>query len=426
MPANQKVSEPLMASPPPSLSAAPWLADPRIRRVFALLTAGGEEARIAGGAVRNALMGRDVGEIDFATTATPDRVVAAAAAAGIKAVPTGIEHGTVTLVMEGTPYEVTTLRQDIATDGRHATVRFGRDWQADAERRDFTMNALSVDRDGLVHDPVAGYPDLVARRVRFIGDADRRIAEDRLRILRFFRISAEYGEGALDVAGLSACIRARHTLRDLSSERIGQEMRRIVTAPRAAEIAALMQESGILPVVLGGIAYLRPFERAVHAGIAANAKPSVATRLAALSARVAEDVARVSARLRLSNAERDRMLATLVAARRFAPFPDDRTSRRVLYELGAEAYRDGVLQAFAWTPEPPDADAWQNLYHLPDRWQPPVFPLGGRDVIDAGAARGPAVGQALRAVETWWMDEDFAPDEAVLRRRLQQMIAAQQ
>ena len=414
-----------MANPLPNLAAAPWLKEPRVRRVFALLTAGGEEARIAGGAVRNALMGRDVGEIDFATTATPDIVMAAAAAAGIKAVPTGIEHGTVTLVVAGVAYEVTTLREDIATDGRHAVVRFGRDWRADAERRDFTMNALSVDGDGLVHDPVAGYPDLVARRVRFMGDPDKRIAEDRLRILRFFRISAEYGEGALDPAGLVACIRARAALRGLSSERVGQEIRRIVVAPRAPEIAALMQESGILPVVLGGIAYLRPFGRAVRAGIAAGATPSVATRLVALACRVSEDVARVAARLRLSNAERDRMLATLVAAAQFAPFPDDRASRRLLYRLGEEAFRDGVFQAVAWIYEPP-GDAWKTLYHLPDRWHPPVFPLAGRDVLAAGTPRGPAVGQALRAVETWWMDEDFAPDEAVLRRRLQQMIAAQQ
>jgi tRNA nucleotidyltransferase/poly(A) polymerase len=409
----------------PSLSGAPWLAEPRVRRVFALLTAGGEEARIAGGAVRDALLGRPVGEIDFATTATPEVVMAAAAAAGIKAVPTGIEHGTVTLVVEGTAYEVTTLRQDITTDGRHAVVRFGRDWRADAERRDFTMNALSIDGDGILYDPIRGYPDLVAGRVRFIGGPDVRIAEDRLRILRFFRFNARYGQGAVDAAGLSACIRARNTLRDLSAERIGQEIRRIVTAPRAVEIATLMQESGILPVVLGGIAYLRQFDRAVRAETAAGAPSSAATRLAALSARVSEDIARISARLRLSNAERARMLATLAAAGQFAPFPDERAARRLLYRLGEEAFRDGVFQAFAWSYEPP-GDAWKALYHLPDRWQPPAFPLGGRDVIAAGTARGPLVGEALRAVETWWIGEDFAPDEALLRRRLQQMIAAQQ
>jgi tRNA nucleotidyltransferase/poly(A) polymerase len=396
-----------------------------VQRVFALLSAGGEEVRIAGGAVRNALLGRPVGEIDFATTVTPDAVIAAAGKAGIKAVPTGIDHGTVTLVVDGATYEVTTLREDVATDGRHAVVRFGRDWTADAERRDFTMNALSVDAAGVVYDPVGGYPDLVARRVRFIGDADRRIAEDRLRILRFFRFNADYGEGAVDAAGLAAAIRARNDLRELSSERIGQEMRRIVVATRAVDIVTLMQESGILPVVLGGVAYLAQFAKAVRAGTAAGAAPSVATRLAALGCRIAEDVSRLCARLRLANAERERMLATLGAALMFTPFPDERAARTLLYRLGEEAYRDGVFQAFAWSSGRP-GDAWKNLYHLPDRWQPPRFPLGGRDVIDAGAARGPAVGEVLRAIETWWVGEDFAPDEAALRRRLQQIVASQQ
>jgi tRNA nucleotidyltransferase/poly(A) polymerase len=409
----------------PDLGAQPWFNDDGVRHVFALLDRDGEEARVIGGAVRNALFGLPVGDIDFATTATPDVIVRRAAAAGIKAVPTGIDHGTVTLVIDGHGYEVTALREDIATDGRHAVVRFGRDWDADARRRDFTINALSATADGRIHDPVGGYDDVVARRVRFIGDAVTRIAEDRLRILRFFRFHAEYAEGAPDPAGLSAAMAARNELRDLSAERVGQEMRKIVVARHAVEVATEMQEHGIMGVVLGGIAYLAPFAKAIRAQSAAKATLSVAARLATLACRIEEDVLRVVERLRLSNVERDRMLAALSAAERFTPFPDERAARALLYRFGEEAYRDGVFQGFAWSASPP-GDAWKNLYHLPDRWTPPRFPLTGRDVMASGRERGPEVGALLRAVESWWVAEDFAPDESAVRARLQQMIAAQQ
>jgi len=408
----------------PSLANAEWLAEPAVRQIFAILEGSGESARVIGGAVRNALMGVPVRDIDFATTATPDRVTALAEAAGIKAVPTGIDHGTVTLVIAGRGFEVTTLREDIDTDGRRAVVRFGRDWEADARRRDFTVNALSVGSDGTLRDPVGGYPDIVARRIRFIGDPATRIAEDRLRILRLFRFHAEYGEGAIDSAGLSAAIRAREGLRELSAERIGQEMRRIVVAPRAVEMATLMQESGILPVVLGGVAYLAQFAKAVRAAAAAGAPVVAATRLASLCCRIEEDALRITERLRLANAERDRILAMLAAVRAFSPFPEERAARRALYEHGVQAFRDGVFHGFAWSTAPP-GPAWKELYHLPDRWTAPVFPLGGRDVISEGT-RGPAVGVLLRAVEAWWIDQDFAPDEAALRSRLQQTMAAAQ
>ena len=414
-----------MSNPLPSLSTAEWLAAPAVQRVFAVLTAGGEEARIAGGAVRNALMGLPVGEVDIATTATPDKVTAAAAKAGIRAVPTGLDHGTVTLVVDGTGFEVTTLRQDIETDGRHAIVRFGRDWTADARRRDFTVNALSVDQAGVVHDPVGGYPDILARRIRFIGAPDRRIAEDRLRILRFFRFHAQVGEGEIDAAGLSAAMRARDGLRDLSPERIGQEMRRIVIAPRAAGTVATMQEAGVLPVVLGGVGFLAQFAAAARFEAEVGATPAVAPRLAVLACRIVEDVLRVSARLRLPNAERERMTATLAAAASVAALRDARPARRLLYRLGVERFRDGVVHAFAWSGAA-DLALWLDLYGLPDRWTVPSFPLGGCDIIGQGTPRGPQVGELLRAVEAWWIDQDFAPDEAALRRRLQQMLASAQ
>lgn len=411
----------------PTLAAAEWLVRPEVQQVFALLEQDDDQARIVGGAVRNALLGKPVGgPVDFATTALPETVMRRARAAGLKAVPTGIDHGTVTVVVDGAAHEVTTLREDVETDGRHAVVRFGRDWLADARRRDFTVNALSVDRSGIVHDPISGYPDIVARRIRFIGEAERRIAEDRLRILRFFRLYAEHGSGGLDTAGLAASVRAREGLRDLSAERIGQEMRRLVTAPGAPETLATMQDCGILPIVLGGVGYVATFTRVVAFEAPIAAAPAMALRLAALGCKVEEDVERLTARLRLSNAERDRMLRALAAAHVLTPRPDGRGGRIALYRLREEAFRDGVSLALAFAAASPDDHAWGDLYRLPDRWSAPSLPLGGRDLVEAGIERGPALGRLLKAVETWWIERDFAPDLAALRARLQQMIAAEQ
>jgi poly(A) polymerase len=233
------------------------LRTPALVRVLAMLNAGGEEARVVGGAARNALMGLPLNDFDIATTAPPDEVVRRAEAAGLKTRPTGIDHGTITLVADGTPIEVTTLRQDVETFGRKARVAFGRDWKADAERRDFTMNALSISADGIVYDYVGGYADLEARRVRFIGDPARRIAEDYLRILRFFRFQASYAHGAPDAAGLHACIGARDGLRTLSRERVRAELMKLLTAPLAVETVAVMVDTGFMTMLLGGVAFSR-------------------------------------------------------------------------------------------------------------------------------------------------------------------------
>jgi poly(A) polymerase len=221
---------------------APWLRSGPAARVLRLLNGNGEEARVVGGAVRNALLKIPTGDIDIATTALPDEVIRRARAAGIKSVPTGIQHGTVTLVVDGQPFEVTTLREDTETFGRKAKVAFGRDWVRDAERRDFTINGLSVDADGVVHDHVGGLDDIAAKRVRFIGDPNQRIAEDYLRILRFFRIHAAYGAGEPDRAGYLACIAARAGLATLSAERVRMEMLKLMVAQGAA--AAIMAANG--------------------------------------------------------------------------------------------------------------------------------------------------------------------------------------
>src|SRR5258706_1666635 len=240
------------------LDDAPWLTSGPTARVLELLGGNGEEARVVGGAVRNALLKIPTGDIDIATTALPDEVVSSAKAAGIKSVPTGFDHGTVTLVLDGQPFEVTTLREDTETYGRKAKVAFGRDWVRDAERRDFTINGLSVDAGGVVHDHVGGLDDIVAKRVRFIGDPNQRIAEDYLRIPRFFRIHAAYGAGEPDRAGYLACIAARAGLTTLSAERVRMEMLKLMVAEGAPGAVAAMADGRVLLASFGRVGYIRP------------------------------------------------------------------------------------------------------------------------------------------------------------------------
>jgi len=413
-----------MTLAPRSLAETPWLSTTAVQSVFAALEQDGAEARIVGGAVRDALLGVPVADIDFATTATPDIVSAQSKAAGFKVVPTGIEHGTLTVLAHGNKYEVTTLRQDIETDGRRAIVRFGRDWIADARRRDFTVNALSIDAKGTLYDPLGGYEDMLAGRIRFVGEPGKRIAEDRLRILRFFRFHAQYGKGDPDGEGLAAAIRARGALRDLSAERIGQEMRRIAVARGALKTVATMQDSGILPIVLGGVGYIGALRRLQEFEISVDMTPAVALRLAAIGCRVEEDVLRLAGRMRLANATRDRMRKAITAINKIGPRPQQKAARRALYRLGEEGYRDGLALAYAWSQAPDDSAPLRELYALPDEWSVPSFPLGGRDVLGGTSLRGPSVGALLREIEDWWIENDFVADEPALRHRLRQLIAA--
>src|ERR1700716_2125003 len=285
------------------LSDAPWLRSGPTARVLELLNGNGEEARVVGGAVRNALLKIPVADIDIATTALPAEVIRRAKAAGIKSVPTGIDHGTVTLVVDAQPFEVTTLREDTETFGRKAKVAFGRDWIVDAQRRDFTINGLSVDANGVVYDHVGGLDDIRAKRVRFIGDPDLRIAEDYLRILRFFRIHAAFGAGEPDRAGYLACVRARAGLAALSAERVRMEMMKLVIAEGAAGAILAMVDGGLLLPIFGGVAYAGPFTAMITAECLLGLKPDAVRRLGALAVAVTEDARRVAVRLRLSNAE---------------------------------------------------------------------------------------------------------------------------
>ena len=398
-----------MSDAPLLLKDAPWLREGTLARLIAVLDTEGEEARVVGGAVRNALLGEPIGDIDLATTAVPDEVIRRVTAAGFKPVPTGIEHGTVTVVIDGRPFEVTTLREDVETFGRHANVRFGRDWRKDAERRDFTMNALSATAAGAVHDTVGGLDDLKMRRVRFIGEAAARIAEDYLRILRFFRFHAAYGHGAPDRAGVQACIAGRAGLAQLSRERVRMETLKLLLAKYAGAALATMSDAGLLLQVLGGVADLAAFERMVKIDAAQRRSPDPVRRFGALAVRIPEDADRLQQRLRLSNVEHERLQSMSEGWWRISP-ARERDARVQLYRIGPQRYLDRVLMAWAHSPDDAWDKAWAALCALPEHWIVPVFPIKAAEFIARGVPHGPALGVALRLAEDAWIEADFPSD----------------
>jgi poly(A) polymerase len=401
------------AATPRRIDAA-WLREGALARVLALIDCDGEEARVIGGAVRNELLGEPPGDVDIATTAIPEEVVRRVEAQGLRAVPTGIEHGTITIVVDGRPFEVTTLREDVETYGRHAKVAFGRDWRRDAERRDFTINALSAGRDGRVHDYVGGLADLAARRVRFIGDPAKRIAEDFLRILRFFRFHAAYGHGAPDRLGLRACIVARAGLEQLSRERVRSELIKLLLAARAAPTLNDMSDAGILSSVLGGVAYLPAFADMVAVEAVIGATPDPVRRLAALAVDVAEDADRLRDRLRLFNIEHARLASMASGWRQITHSIGEKAARALLYRLGPENYLDQVLLAWARSQEQASDAQWRELATLGERWTAPAFPLKAADFLARGVAKGPRLGAVMRAAELAWVAAGFPGDDATL------------
>jgi poly(A) polymerase len=402
--------------------SAPWLSSGPASRVLQLLNDNGEEARVVGGAVRNALLEIPTGDIDIATTALPDEVIRRAKAAGIKSVPTGIDHGTVTLVVDAQPFEVTTLRQDTETFGRKAKVAFGRDWVGDAHRRDFTINALSAGADGVVHDYVGGLDDIAARRVRFIGDAGQRIAEDYLRILRFFRIHAAFGTGEVDRAGYLACIAGRAGLATLSAERLRMEMLKLLVADGATGAVLAMADGGLLLPIFGGVAYSGPFAAMIAAELTLGLKPDPIRRLAALAVAVTEDAKRVAGRLRLSNAETKSLDSMGHRWWRLAG-ADEARARRLLYRLGADNYRNRLMLAWARAGGDTDAAPWRDLATLPQHWRAPEFPLKAADFVARGVVEGPGLGHVLTLAEDAWLAADFPLDETALDSIADQAVA---
>jgi poly(A) polymerase len=403
------------------LPPQPWMSAPATRAVIAALAAGGSEVRFIGGCVRDALLGRPVTDIDIATPDEPSRVIELLEAAGLKAVPTGIDHGTVTAVALHRPFEITTLRRDVETYGRRAKVAFTDDWTLDAARRDFTINAMSCTPDGRLFDPFGGAADLSAKRVRFVGDAQARIREDVLRLLRFFRFYAHYGAPPPDAEALAAVRALAPLLPSLSGERVAAETLKLLKAADPAAVVALMGEQGVLAHFLPEARDPHRLARltAIEAGLGLDAASP--RRLAALLEGEPAALA-VAHRFRLSNALRDRVLQALAEP---APRPVlDEKARRVLrYELSPEAFRDRALLAWAGAETASASDAaWRELLSVAD-WEPPRFPIRARDALKLGAVPGPALGGLMRAMERWWIEGDFQADRAACLAELKRRVA---
>ena len=338
--------------------------------------------------------------------------------------PTGVAHGTVTVIANHVPYEVTTLREDVETHGRHAKVAFTGDWAADARRRDFTINALYCGPDGEVFDPLSAYPDLEQRRVRFIGDARERIREDYLRILRFFRFTADYAEGPADAEGLAACIAERDGLAMLSGERIRQEILRLLVARRGVQLVHVLQGYGLVTYVLPAAPRPTLLDRLATIETQLGLVSDPILRLAVLLIEVPEDAARLRDRLRLSNEEHERLARAATRTPDLGADAPERAAKAFLYFEGETAYREHILLAWARSGDPPDSGAWCKRLALPERWQSPRLPLGGADVMALGVPAGPRVGELLRALEAWWIAGDFAADDGALRAKLSDLARA--
>lgn len=406
---------------------APWLANPDLQELLAALSEHGEEARIVGGAVRNTLIGMPVGDIDIASTTLPEETKARAERCGFKAVPTGIEHGTVTVVAKGVPYEVTTLRADVETHGRQATVAFGRDWQVDAERRDFTINALYINAQGDVIDYVGGLADIEKREFRFIGDAEQRITEDYLRILRFFRFFAWYGSGRPDAAGLKACAKLKSHLQELSAERVWSELKKLLSAPDPSRALLWMRQSGVLTQILpesekwgiDTIHGLMKTEREL------GWPPDALLRLQAMVPPDAARMAELGKRLRLSNADKVRLQGWALADVPKAELSETGLVK-LIYSGSRQALIDRLKLALVAARTEAEADnqamirsaQLNRLLDVAENADIPVFPVGGADLIKMGYEKGPQLGQVLKTLETAWLASGFALTKADLLHSL--------
>ena len=400
------------------LTGAAWLAGGPLPRLLGVLDRDGEEARVVGGAVRNTLLGMTPHEIDVATTAVPEEVVRRVEAAGFKAVPTGIAHGTITVVIDSQPFEVTTLRQDVETYGRHAKVAFGRDWRADAERRDFTINAFSarVRRHGL---RLCRWARRSCRAPRALHRRSQAAHRGRLPahpallpLPRRLRHQSDHP----DRAGLEACIAGRAGLDQLSRERVRMELMKLVVAPHAVPTLIAMTDAGLTLRVLGGVSYLASFEMMAKVEAAIGMSPDPVQRLGALAVWVAEDAERLWQKLRLTNAEHERLASMAAGWRRISPAYGEQAARALLYRLGPQHFTDHVLLAWARSSVGMIDAAWRELATLPARWTAPAFPLKAADFMARGVDKGPMLGVVIREAEDAWVRAGFPQDAAALAK----------
>ncbi len=397
-----------------------WMVAPETRKLMAALG----EGRFVGGAVRNALLGWPVNDIDIAVPMPPEETLKRLDMAAIKAVATGFDHGTVTAIVNGQPFEVTSLRRDVATDGRHAVVAYTDDWEDDSDRRDFTLNALYATPDGEIFDYHGGVEDLIAGRIRFVGDASARIREDYLRILRLFRFHAWYGKGEMDADALRAAADAKEGLAQLSGERIAKELLQLLECPYPIPSLRLMAASGVLSEILPFALQLPRLENLVLIEAENQFVPDAILRLAALLPDDADAARAVGERLKLSGAERARLEGLAGVGEKIAAHLSAADVRRLLYRIGVPRFRDRVLLCWAASPRGAAAIQWRMLLSIADGWEKPRFPLTGREVMAAGVAEGPEVGRVLAVVEAWWLEQDFMPDETALMEKLRSVAGS--
>lgn len=387
---------------------ADWLKSPAIEKLFNAVLDKGDELRVVGGAPRNHLLGEQVKDIDLATIFTPEQVIEKAKAANIKTIPTGLAHGTVTLIVDDTPFEVTTLREDIKTDGRHAVVRFGTNWFEDAKRRDFTINALYVHKDGKIDDPLdSGLQDIETRTIRFIGKPEDRIREDFLRSLRFYRFAAWYSSPPYEQPAIEATIRLRAGLAGLSPERIRAELFKLFSAPQPKPVLMTLYQSGLLMNLLATVPNISPVLKLIEIENHLTQKPVPALRLAMLAAWSEADVSRLTKRFKLSNKE-TRQIELKLAARKFPSPEDQKAQLKFHYHNGKDEYLTLLKVAWSFRRDAADAPQWQELYNAAKQQDFPRFPVRGEDLIKKGIAPGPRIGEAIKVLEDIWLDADMA------------------
>ena len=392
-----------------------WMGTDETLRVMEALNKDGGEARFVGGCVRDALANREIYDIDIATPLTPDEVIRKLDAAGIRHVPTGIKHGTVTALIDGHPFEITTLRIDVKTHGRHADVEFTDNWREDAARRDFTMNAMFCDLEGNIYDAFGGIEDLRCGRIRFVGDPHKRIEEDVLRILRFFRFHAHYGRGQADPVALAACASHAENLKKLSVERVSKELLKTLESDHAAIVWQMMMKTGVMAIVLPQATNVERLTRLINLEEKFFCKTDAIRRLAALIGGDAAFCEEVPVALKLSNDDANR-LEVFTQRTEIVLEANIQALHRAVYMLGNDAIRSLLLLGAAQEKFPNDRVA--EFYHEATSWRAPRFPLTGEDVMKQGVAAGPEIGKALKTVEDWWAQNDFTPGRTECLERL--------
>jgi len=399
----------------------PWMQSDAVNALFAAMPEG--SLRFVGGCVRDALWQEPVGDIDLACQLEPQAVVDGLNTAGIRNVPTGIEHGTVTAVIDGQPYEITSLRRDVETDGRRATVAYTLDWAEDAKRRDLTVNALYADQEGRVYDPTGqGLEDIKARKFRFVGDAEQRVREDYLRILRFFRFLAWYGgQETVDAASLKACREHQSGLKKLSSERIWMEIKKLLSAPEPFRACHIMLTNGVLETLLPEANNVDGLEALLRLESRESLKSDAILRLMAMSAREPLQMALLTKRLKMSKAETTRLRGWAEDDAQLSPDMPERERLAAIYKSGKDVILDRVRLRAAGEEDAIKSSHWMVLADLALGWQPPIFPVTGKDLAKAGVPTGPGMGKALKALEALWIRSGFSTEKPQLLAALKLM-----